>query len=237
MKRYLTLCFGAVLYTICHAHDAIWERDFAACEELIAITQMMSCRRQAVWNREIRELEQKHAGRDPEFDRAFEQCLPLDPQKFPDCYWQASNQRGQRNEAKAAKERAAQRTASAAKKAAQQAQAKEEAQARAGEKNARAARFIATEPQRNQFAAEYQALLRRLYPNYNYLTVRIAPLGNSFALYGRHSFFNRYSFALGPEGPAIERWANERATRLRAADISQVGVESEDGGAVFFSLH
>lgn len=91
-----------------------------------------------------------------------------------------------------------------------------------------------TAPQRARLSAEYNELLIRAYPSLNFIKMRTMPMGSTFALYGQHAMFSRYSFQVGPAGPAIQQWVGIRDRDLRAAGISRVGVQSDDGSATWF---
>lgn len=111
----------------------------------------------------------------------------------------------------------------------QEAQEEEEARKRAINARKVAKLNAATKVQRQTLANEYQQFLSRLFSNYNYIKVETKDLGTGFALYGRHSFFSKYTFDVGPQGPTVSQWVSKRAGALRAARIRQVGVRSDSG--------
>jgi hypothetical protein len=94
----------------------------------------------------------------------------------------------------------------------------------------------ATEPERRRLADEYEGLLSRLFSNYNYIEVKTEKSGKDFVLYGKHAFFSKYTFQIGPEGPRISRWIAERARDLGAARIRRVGVRSDSGDATYYTV-
>ncbi len=100
------------------------------------------------------------------------------------------------------------------------------------EANARAARKAHDERYaRMQKAASpttraYAAFLARIYPQFNNISAEFDP--DTGLLTGYHSFFTRYSFDIGPQGPAVARWIAARKAALKRLGVAAVGVSSSE---------
>jgi hypothetical protein len=79
--------------------------------------------------------------------------------------------------------------------------------------------------------------LSRIFSNYNDIRVEVRERTDGFLLVGRHSFFSKYTFDIGPQGPAVRNWVTENADRLQAAQVRGVGVGStETTDSVYYEL-
>lgn len=201
------------------ATDMYWQRDERYCKEgFSGGNAERYCLDRATENRGLRIQEAKRGDKDAEFDHAYSECLKLNSDQFKGCYINAAREREKRAQVRTTALAEA-RDAKAAVRAAEQRKA-----------------AAATAPQRARLADEYQRLLVLLYPRHNFIKIRTAAIGDKFALYGRHSCFNRFSFDLGDQGPTVSRWVGERHVALRAAGILRVGVEGDDGEGTFFTI-
>lgn len=108
----------------------------------------------------------------------------------------------------------------------------EDALEKAIEADARAARKAHDERYaRMQKAASpttraYAAFLARIYPKFNNISAEFDP--DSGLLTGYHSFFTRYAFDIGPQGPAVARWIAARKSALKRLGIAAVGVSNSE---------
>src|SRR5262245_28214419 len=55
---------------------------------------------------------------------------------------------------------------------------------------------------KTQIESSYEALITSLYSYYNY--IKVVRRGN--ALWAEHSYFSQYTFQIGSDGPAVQRW-------------------------------
>lgn len=100
------------------------------------------------------------------------------------------------------------------------------------EANARAARKAHDERYaRMQIAAypttrAYAAFLVRIYPQFNNISAEFDP--DTGLLTGYHSFFTRYAFDIGPQGPAVARWIAAHKAALKRLGVAAVGVSSSE---------
>jgi hypothetical protein len=72
----------------------------------------------------------------------------------------------------------------------------------------------------------YAAFLARIYPNFNNISAEFDP--DTGLLTGYHSFFTRYAFDIGPQGPAVARWIAARKATLKRLGVAAVGVSSSE---------
>jgi hypothetical protein len=82
----------------------------------------------------------------------------------------------------------------------------------------------------------YQALVYRAYPAFN--GIRVGLSEDLSTLYASHSFFGKYSFDVGPQGPMIAQWIRRNKKALLASGITSVGVRcsEEYGGYVLLPV-
>jgi hypothetical protein len=72
----------------------------------------------------------------------------------------------------------------------------------------------------------YAAFLARIYPKFNNISAEFNP--DTGLLTGYHSFFTRYAFDIGPQGPAVARWIAAHKTALKRLGIVAVGVSDSE---------
>lgn len=72
----------------------------------------------------------------------------------------------------------------------------------------------------------YAAFLARIYPQFNNINAEFDP--DTGLLTGYHSFFTRYAFDIGPQGPAVARWIAAHKAALKRLGVAAVGVSSNE---------
>lgn len=77
---------------------------------------------------------------------------------------------------------------------------------------------------RERLRAGYEQMLIETAPQLNYIKVEIAQIQGGYELYGKHSFFGRYSFDAGPLAGQVTRWYQANQTELKTAGIVRIGV-------------
>lgn len=129
------------------------------------------------------------------------------------------------------------RSANLKAREAREAEARKAREAKAEKaRRARESEDAKTAPQRARLAAEYKALLAKLYPRHNYIDVVVERSGKGFALYGRHPLFTRYEFDYGEQGPAVSAWVVRVRGELISARINRAGIKTDDGATRFYSF-
>jgi hypothetical protein len=76
------------------------------------------------------------------------------------------------------------------------------------------------EAERASLIQDYKKLVDEIWPNYNGIQVRLK--GSSLMAY--HSFFNRYEFDIGGDGPRVAVWMHYHDAALKHGKITRVGV-------------
>jgi len=82
---------------------------------------------------------------------------------------------------------------------------------------------------REQLRPEYETFLQTTSSHLNYIRVTMKKGNGGYVLMGVHSYFGRYSFSIGPLGPAASGWMAEHCCELQLAGIKRIGVQDQQG--------
>jgi hypothetical protein len=87
-------------------------------------------------------------------------------------------------------------------------------------------RYARMQKAASQTTRAYAAFLARIYLQFNNISAEFDP--DSGLLTGYHSFFTRYAFDIGPQGPAVARWIAARKFALKRLGVAAVGVSNSE---------
>lgn len=80
---------------------------------------------------------------------------------------------------------------------------------------------------------EYERLMVSVNPHLNYIDSKLTKTKGGYALWATHEYFSQYTFTIGDDGPAVEKWINTNHSRLNDAGIVRVGVKGRGSYATW----
>lgn len=92
---------------------------------------------------------------------------------------------------------------------------------------------------RSLLASAYQSHIEQTNPHLNFIQTEIVKVKGGYALFAKHTYFNRYSFDIGDLSQNVSTWIAANRPDLEAAQIIRVGVKDAQGysGSCWLNLH